>query len=121
MKRWPKHIRPKLPHEDIAIYELGNWEAMPYCIGLVEKWGWVVLNRHYHKVDGGGHLCSGDGPPPHGGLQFHVDPREAGVFALVEGNYGFFYDQSIESSVVYFQRLARLWALAKSDCGQPVA
>ena len=102
---------PDLGHEDVAMFEVRDYEKLLYCMELTED-GWVALDRHYRRMVGGGYL--GD-PGEEVAVHYTVDPRGVdGCFALVVGNRGYLYKSQLDSAPEYVRRLDRLLAL-RSD------
>ncbi|MGX0966332.1 hypothetical protein AB7M63_006781 [Bradyrhizobium japonicum] len=113
--RWPKQIDLNLPHEDVAMFELRDYEKLPYCLVRTDL-GWVALDRRYEKVVGGG-LLSDDGPVET--VCFLADPRQVGgCFTSVIGSVGYLYETQFDSVPEYKRRLDRLLALKEGCLGR---
>lgn len=115
MKR-SKTWQPELPHDDVAMFELGDFEKLPYCLVSVRGGGWVALDRHYRKVAGGGYL-SDEGEAVV--VSFAADPRQVGgCFTSVVGNVGYLYETQFDSAPEYKRRIDRLLALKEGCLGR---
>ncbi|APO49864.1 hypothetical protein LUI11_15960 [Bradyrhizobium diazoefficiens] len=113
--RWPKRIELDLPHEAVAMFELGDYEKLLYCFVAVGDGGWVALDRHYEKVAGGGYLSDGGEAVV---VSFAADPRQVGgCFSSVVGNFGFLYETPFDSAAEYKRRIDRLLALSEGCFG----
>lgn len=116
MKKWPKTIELNLPHDHVAMFELTEYENLPYCFVAVRDGGWVALDRHYRKVAGGDYLSDGGEAVV---VSFATDPRQAGgCFTSVVGNVGYLYETQFDSAPEYKRRLDRLLALAEGCLGR---
>jgi hypothetical protein len=108
---------PDRGHDDVAMFELCDWEKLPYALVWVVD-GFVVLDRNYRLVCAGERYLS-DWRPEDGRVQFAMDPRLVpGLFTLVVDNTGWLYNSQRDSSVGYKERLERLIALREGRLGR---